>query len=216
MPAGGRLELLGQANRDFRNLFRGPSCNRSRDLVIEARGQASEKALDRSQKQELVDALHQTLGQASLVVVTQQSGLTVAEVTNLRRQMREAGAVFKVAKNRLVRRAVEGTPFEGLSSLLTGPTALAFSVDPVAAAKVAVEFANSNEKLAIMGGSIGTQILDPEGVKELAKLPSMNELRAKLIGVLQAPAAKIASVLQAPGGQLARVFSAYGAKGDAG
>jgi len=148
-----------------------------------------------------------------VLVVTHQSGMTVAEVTDLRRQMRAAGASFKVTKNRLARLALKGTRFEGLASLFTGPTAIAYSTDPVVAAKVAVEFANSNEKLVIVGGGLGERVLDQSGIKALAKLPSLTELRGRIAGLLQAPAAKLAGVLQAPAGQLARVFQAYGSKG---
>lgn len=148
-----------------------------------------------------------------MLVVTHQSGMTVAEVTDLRRQMRVAGASFKVTKNRLARLALKGTRFEGLASLFTGPTAIAYSADPVVAAKVAVEFANSNEKLVIVGGGLGERVLDQSGIKALAKLPSLTVLRGRIAGLLQAPAAKLAGVLQAPAGQLARVFQAYGSKG---
>jgi large subunit ribosomal protein L10 len=171
--------------------------------------------VNRTEKQELIASLHETLKTAELVVITQQSGLTVAEVTNLRRQMRQAGAGYKVTKNRLARLALEGTQFEGLKSLFTGPTAIAYSADPIAAAKVAVTYANSNEKLTIVGGAMGSQVLDSAGVKALATLPSLDELRAKIIGILQTPATRVASVLQAPAGQLARVFNAYASKGDA-
>ena len=171
--------------------------------------------MDRSQKQELVSSLHETLKQAELVVITRQSGLTVAEVTNLRRQMRQAGASYKVTKNRLARRALDGTKFEGLKDMFTGPTAIAFSKDPIAAAKVAVTYANSNDKLKIVGGAMAGQVLDPQGVKALATLPSLDELRGKIIGILSTPAQRIAAVLQAPGSQLARVLKAYASKGDA-
>ena len=171
--------------------------------------------MDRSEKEQLVTSLHETLKKAELVVITQQSGLTVAEVTNLRRQMRQAGAGFKVTKNRLARLALEGTKFEGLKSMFTGSTAIAYSADPIAAAKVAVTYANSNNKLKIVGGAMAGQVLDPNGIKALATLPSLNELRAKIIGVLTTPAQRIAAVLQAPGGQLARVLKAYASKGDA-
>jgi large subunit ribosomal protein L10 len=171
--------------------------------------------VDRSEKQQLVTSLHQTLKTAELVVITQQSGLTVAEATNLRRQMRQAGAGFKVTKNRLARLALEGTKFEGLKSMFTGPTAIAYSADPIAAAKVAVTYANSNDKLKIVGGAMGGQVLDPNGVKALATLPSLDELRSKIVGVLAAPATKVAAVLQAPAAKLARVLNAYASKGDA-
>ncbi len=169
--------------------------------------------MDRSEKQQLIATLHETLKTAELVVVTQQSGLTVAEVTNLRRQMRQAGAGYRVAKNRLARRALEGTKFEGLSPMLKGPTALAYSADPIAAAKVAVTYANSNDKLKIVGGVMAGQVLDSSGVKALATLPSIDELRGKIVGLLAAPATKIARVLEAPAGQLARVVKAFADKG---
>lgn len=171
--------------------------------------------MDRSQKQQLVDSLHKTLSGASLVVVTRQSGLTVKEVTELRRQMRAAGATYKVTKNRLARLALKDTPYQELASLFTGPTAVACSKDPVAAAKVAVKYADSNEKVTILGGSLGDRKLDLAAIKSLATLPSIDSLRSKLIGLIQAPATKVAGVLQAPAGQLARVFGAYGAKGEA-
>jgi large subunit ribosomal protein L10 len=170
--------------------------------------------VDRAQKQKLVDSLHGTLMQTELVVVTQQVGMTVAEVTTLRRQMREAGAGFKVTKNRLARRALEGTKFAQLAPLFKGPTAVAYSTDPVAAAKVAVNYANANEKLSIVGGAMGSLLLDSKGIKALATLPSLNELRAKLVGILQTPATRVAQVLQAPAGQLARVMGAYARKAE--
>ena len=171
--------------------------------------------MDRAQKQKVVDSLHGTLMQTELVVVTQQVGMTVGEVTTLRRQMREAGAGFKVTKNRLARRALEGTKFAQLAPLFKGPTAVAYSTDPVAAAKVAVSYANANEKLTIVGGAMGETLLDSNGVKALATLPSLNELRGKLVGLLQTPAARVAQVLQAPAGQLARVVGAYARKAEA-
>jgi large subunit ribosomal protein L10 len=171
--------------------------------------------VDRAQKQKLVDSLHDVLSKTELVVVTQQVGMTVAEVTTLRRQMREAGAGFKVTKNRLARLALHGTKFEQLAPLFTGPTAIAYSRDPVAAAKVAVEFASKNEKLTIVGGALGGQQLDAAGVKVLATMPSLDELRGKLLGMLQTPATRIAGVLQAPAGQLARVLGAHARKGEA-
>lgn len=171
--------------------------------------------MDRSQKEELVASLHKTFSETNLVVVTQQSGMTVAEASDLRRKMLEAGASYKVTKNRLTRLALEGTKFEALKELFTGPTAIAVSEDSVAAAKVAVNFAKANEKLVIVGGAMGETTLDPEAIKALASLPSLDELRGKLIGVLQAPATKVAGVVQAPAAQLARVFSAYGSQGEA-
>ena len=168
--------------------------------------------MDRSHKEALVTSLQKSLSDIACIVVTHQTGMTVAEVTDLRRRMRAAGASFKVTKNRLARLALTGTKFERLSPLFTGPTAIAFSRDPVAAAKVAVEFANKNEKLTIVGGGLGDQQLDAAGIKALATMPSLEQLRAKLLGMLQTPATRIAGVLQAPGGQVARVLGAYARK----
>jgi large subunit ribosomal protein L10 len=170
--------------------------------------------VNRTEKADLVATLNKTLGDATLVVVTRQSGLTVAEVTALRNQMRAAGAGYKVAKNRLARLALEGTSFKQIGPMLVGPTALAYAKDPVAAAKAAVTYAKGNEKLQIVGGSLGDQQLDVEGVKALAALPSLDELRAKFLALLNTPATRIAGVVQAPAGQLARVFGAYGSKGE--
>jgi large subunit ribosomal protein L10 len=171
--------------------------------------------VDRSGKQKVVSEIKETIGDAQLVVITQQSGLTVAEVSDLRRKMRAAGAGYKVAKNRLAQIALKGTKYEGLEKLLKGPTAIAYSSDPIAAAKVAVTFAKSNEKLKIVGGSMGTDVMGPDAVKALAALPSLDELRARLVGMLQTPATRVATILQAPAGQLARVFGAYAKKGEA-
>ena len=171
--------------------------------------------MNRTEKAELIASLNRTLAGAHLVVVTRQVGLTVAEVTSLRRKMREAGAGYKVAKNRLTRLALEGTPFASLAQHLKGPVALAYSKDPVAAAKAAVAYAKDNEKLEIVGGSLGTQALDVEGVKALAALPSLDELRARFLAMLATPATRIAQVLSAPAGQVARVIGAYGQKGEA-
>jgi large subunit ribosomal protein L10 len=169
-------------------------------------------AMDRAQKSELVAELNRTFSETSVVVVTRNLGMTVAQSTALRVKMREAGASYKVTKNRLARIAAEGTPYATISDLLTGPTALSTSVDPVAAAKIVVEFAKTNDKLEIVGGAMGATVLDVNGVKALAELPSLDQLRAKIVGLIQAPATKVASVLQAPAGQLARVFGAYAAK----
>ena len=171
--------------------------------------------MDRTEKAAAIAALHRTLQETQLVVVTHQLGLTVAEVTNLRGKMRAAGAGFKVTKNRLARIALKGTQFEGIDDLFTGPTAIAFSRDPVAAAKVVADFAKSNDKLQIVGAGLGNQVLNAEGVKALATLPSLDQLRAQLIGLISTPATRIAGVLQAPGGQLARVLSAYAKKDEA-
>ncbi len=171
--------------------------------------------MDRAQKREFVAALNRTFTETSVVVVTRNLGMTVAQSTALRVKMRDAGASYKVSKNRLVRIAIEGTPYVGISAMLTGPTALSTSIDPVAAAKVVVEFAKTNDKLEIVGGSMGDVVLDVNAVKALAELPSLDELRAKIVGLIQAPATKIVQIIQAPAGQLARVFGAYAAKEDA-
>jgi large subunit ribosomal protein L10 len=173
-----------------------------------------EKAVNRSEKAEAIVELNQIFKDANLMVVTRQSGLSVQEVTDLRRKVRAAGASYKVAKNRLTLRALEGTAFKALGPMFTGPTAIAYSKDPVAAAKVISAFAKDNEKLSIVGGALGENMLDVAGVQALAALPSLDALRGKIIGLLQAPATKVAGILQAPAGQLARVFGAYGAKED--
>ena len=168
--------------------------------------------MDRAQKAETVAALKQTFTETNVVVVTRNLGLTVAQSTDLRNRMREAGAAYKVTKNRLALIALEGTTYAPLSELLTGPTALATSSDPVAAAKAAVDFAKSNDRLEIVGGAMGETLLDAAGVKALAALPSLDELRAKIIGLVQAPATKIARTVSEPGASLARVIGAYAAK----
>lgn len=168
--------------------------------------------MDRVQKKEMVSSLHQTFSETSVVVVTRNRGLTVAQVNDLRRKMGAAGASFKVAKNRLARLALEGTSYTPIGTMLTGPTALATSKDPVAAAKVIATFAKDNENLEIVGGAMGNTLLDPQGVKALAELPSLDELRAKLVGLINAPATKVAQVVNAPASKLARVFAAYGDK----
>jgi large subunit ribosomal protein L10 len=165
--------------------------------------------VDRTQKQQVVETLQRDLAGTACIVVTHQSGLNVAEATQLRRQVRDAGASFRVTKNRLAKRAIAGTVFETLSPMFTGPTAIAFSHDPVAAAKVVVEFANRNDKLTIIGGGLAGRQLAAGEVRELASLPSLDELRGKLIGLLQAPATRLAAVLQAPAGQIARVLAAF-------
>ena len=171
--------------------------------------------MDRAQKKETVAALKRTFEETNVVVVTRNLGLTVAQSTDLRNRMRDAGAAYKVTKNRLALIALEGTTYAPLSELLTGPTALATSADPVAAAKAAVDFAKTNERLEIVGGAMGETRLDAAGVKALAALPSLDELRAKIVGLIQAPATKVVQIVQAPAGQLARVFGAYAAKEDA-
>ena len=171
--------------------------------------------MERAQKVEIVASLHEIFANAGLVVVAHQQGLTVAEAVELRRKMGEAGATYRVIKNRLARIALEDTPYSGLSDLFTGPTAIAFSDDPVAAAKVVVDYAKGNEKLIVLGGGLGEDTLDADRVKALASLPSLDELRGKIVGLVLAPATKVAGVLQAPGGQLARVLGAYAATEEA-
>lgn len=168
--------------------------------------------MDRSQKTDAVAALNSTFAESGVVVITRNLGLTVAQSTDLRAKMRDAGASYKVAKNSLAKLALKDTDYEGLSELLTGPTALATSTDPVAAAKAAVEFAKTNDKLEIVGGAMGKLVLDETGVRSLASMPSLDELRGKLVGLVMAPATKIAQVVNAPAAKLARVFGAYSTK----
>lgn len=166
--------------------------------------------MDRTEKAELIAELNQILSETSVVVVTLNKGMTVAQATDLRVKMRDAGASYRVAKNRLARLALDGTSYASISELLVGPTGIATSVDPVAAAKIAVEFAKTNDKFEIVGGAMGDTVLDVNGVKALAELPSLDELRAKIVGLVNAPATKIAQLVSAPASKLARVFAAYG------
>ena len=168
--------------------------------------------MDRAEKAELVSTLNAAFGTSNVIVVARYTGLTVKDMTALRARMREAGASVRVAKNRLAKLALQGTGAEHIADLFKGPTVIAYSSDPVAAPKVAIDFAKANEKLVILGGAMGATNLDPEGVKALATLPSLDELRAKLVGMIQTPATRIAAVLSAPAGQLARVFGAYAKK----
>ena len=168
--------------------------------------------MDRSQKADLVTELKNVFTETSVVVVTRNLGLTVAQSTDLRLKMRDAGAQFKVAKNRLALIALEGSKYSPIGDLLSGPTALATSIDPVAAAKVAVDFAKTTDRFEIVGGAMGDTLLDVNGIKALAALPSLDQLRATIIGLVQAPATKIARTISEPGAQLARVFGAYAAK----
>ena len=168
--------------------------------------------MDRSQKADSVAQLNAVFNEVGVVVITRNLGLSVAQSTNLRTKMREAGATYKVAKNRLAKLAIKDTPYSGLEEYLTGPTALAWSTDPVAAAKAAVDFAKTNDKLEIVGGAMGSTVLDAAGVKALASMPSLDELRAKIVGLVNAPATKVATLVNAPASKLARVFGAYGAK----
>ena len=169
----------------------------------------------RQQKEAVVETLHETFSSAGAVVVAHQKGLTVAQMTDLRGQMRAAGAGFKVTKNRLAKRALEGTSFVDLADLFSGPTTIAYSEDPVAAAKVAVKYADSNDKFEVIGGGLDGKALSVDQVKALAALPPLDELRAKLVGMIATPATRLAQVTAAPAGQLARVFGAYGASEDA-
>jgi len=171
--------------------------------------------VDRTEKREFVEGLNAAIVDTSMIVVSRNAGLTVAEATDLRRKMRASGSTYKVAKNRLALLALAGTRFEGIGPMLTGPTALAWSVDPVAVAKTAVEFAKTNEKFVLVGGALGTQMLNADGIKALAELPSLDVLRAGLLGMICTPATRIAGILQAPGGQIARVLSAYAKKDEA-
>src|SRR5437764_374625 len=163
-----------------------------------------EDPVDRAGKKEFVAALNAALKATNVVVVAHYSGLTVAQMQTLRRQMKLAGAAVKVAKNRLARIALDGTDVATIAPLLKGPTLIAFSGDPIAAPKVAVDFAKANERFVILGGAMGKTTLNPDGVKALAALPSLDKLRAKIVGLLQAPATKLAQVLNAPASQLAR------------
>ena len=171
--------------------------------------------MERAAKSELVSTLNDVFANTNVVVVAHYAGLTVADMQNLRAQMKQAGATVKVAKNRLAKIALEGTDVASISGLLKGPTLIAYSSDPVAAPKVAVNFAKANEKLVILGGAMGATTLNVDGVKALAVLPSLDELRAKLVGLIQAPATKIAQVVNAPATKLVRVFGEYAKTGEA-
>ncbi len=166
--------------------------------------------MNREEKAQVVDSLHQTFERSEVVVITHQTGLTVAEVEKLRAKVREVGAGYKVTKNRLARLALKGTRYENLTDHFTGPTSVTTSVDPVAAAKAIVEFANSNEKVTIIGGALGEKPLTIDEIKALAKVPPIEELRAKIVGMLQTPASRMVGVLSATVGGLARVLAARG------
>ena len=170
--------------------------------------------MDRAEKAELVAALNEKLGNSAVIVVAHYAGLTVSDMTTLRRDLREAGGSMQVAKNRLVKLALKGTEAQEIADLFSGPTCIMTSEDPVSAPKVAAKFAKDNDKLVILGGAMGDVVLDPSGVSSLASLPSLDELRGKIVGLVQAPATKIAGVLQAPAGQLARVMGAKAAAGE--
>ena len=171
--------------------------------------------MERTEKREFVTSMKSELADAGAVVVAHYAGLTVADMSALRIQMKEAGGTVKVAKNRLVKLALEGTDADHISGLFKGQTLICYSEDPVSAPKVAVEFAKTNDKLVVLGGAMGATNLDPNGVKSLASLPSLDELRGKIVGLVQAPATKIVRVINAPASQVARVVGAYAAKGEA-
>jgi large subunit ribosomal protein L10 len=171
-----------------------------------------ENGMDRAQKPVVVSELNAVFNEVGVVVVTRNLGLTVAQSTALRLKMRDAGATYKVTKNSLAKIAAKDTQYASISDMLTGPVALATSIDPVAAAKVVVDFAKTNDKLEIVGGAMGDTALDVNGVKALAELPSLDQLRATIVGLIQAPATKLVQIVQAPAGQLARVLGAYAAK----
>jgi large subunit ribosomal protein L10 len=180
-----------------------------------AHAQSGVVLVDRAAKAELVTTLNGVFKDAGAVVVAHYAGMTVAQMTDYRRRMAEAGAKVKVAKNRLAKLALKDTNAAGIGDLFKGQTCIAYSADPIAAAKVAVTYAKANEKLVILGGTMGNTVLDPNGVKALAELPSLDELRAKLIGLLNAPATKIARTVKEPGAQLARVIHAKASAGEA-
>ena len=186
-----------------------------RPLVIAVAANRKELAVERAAKKEAVEQLNAGFKATSVAIVAQYSGLTVAQMQKLRMQMKQAGASVKVSKNRLAKIALEGTDVVAIGSLLKGPTVIATSDDPVAAPKVAVEFAKANEQFVILGGSMGKTVLDVNGVKALASLPSLDELRAKILGLLVAPATKIAQLSTAPASKLARVIQAYASKSEA-
>jgi large subunit ribosomal protein L10 len=168
--------------------------------------------MNRTEKKDFIETLNKSIAGSSVVLVAHYKGLTVAEITDLRVKIRNTGAGFKVTKNKLTQRALTGTKFEQISAMFVGPTAIAYSSDPVAVAKVITEFAKINEKLVVIGGAFGETLLDTKGIVNLSKLPSLDELRAKIIGLINAPATRIAGILQAPAGQVARVIGAHSRK----
>ena len=168
--------------------------------------------VDRAAKQELVTTLHDVFKDTGVIVVAHYAGMTVAQMTDFRKRMKEAGGAVKVAKNTLAVLALKETDSQGISDLFKGQTCIAYSADPMVAARIAVKYSRENEKLVILGGAMGMTRLDSSGVQALADLPSLDELRGKLIGLLQAPASKIARILNEPGGMLARVLAAKGAQ----
>jgi len=171
--------------------------------------------VERAEKKELVAALNKVFKNTGVIVVAHNKGLTVNQVNDLRGKMAQAGATVKVAKNRLAKLALDGTDASGIKGLFTGPTMVAYAADPVSAPKVAAAFAKANEKLVVLGGALGKTVMDANAVKALAELPSLDELRARIVGMIQTPATRIAGVLAAPGGQIARVINAHATKGQA-
>ncbi len=167
------------------------------------------ETVNRAEKREFVTWLNEAFRKSGSVVVAHYSGLTVSQMNDLRSKMGEAGGAVKVAKNRLAKIALQGTESESIVGLFTGQTLIAYSEDPITAPKVAVDFAKSNDKFVILGGSMGATSLTVDAVKSLASLPSLNELRAKLVGMISTPATRIAQVVNAPAGQVARVIGAY-------
>ncbi len=182
--------------------------------AVASTAKRKEQRVDRAAKQESITTLNDVFKASSVVVVAHYAGLTVAQMQNLRSQARQAGASVKVAKNRLAKIALEGTDVASIATLLKGPTVIAYSGDPIAAPKVTSDFAKANEKFVILGGAMGKTALNPDGVKALASLPSLDELRAKLVGLIVAPATKVAQVVNAPAAKLARVVQAYATKSE--
>jgi large subunit ribosomal protein L10 len=190
----------------------GRQVQRSVAIMAAATGESN---VDRAEKKEAIGFLQEVFQSSGVVVVAHYSGLTVAQMQQLRKQMKQAGATVKVAKNRLAKIALDGMDVASIAPLLKGPTLLAYSSDPIAAPKVAVDFAKGNDKFVILGGAMGKTSLNSDGVKALATLPSLDELRAKLVGLIQAPATKVAQIVNAPAGKLARVFGAYAKRDEA-
>jgi large subunit ribosomal protein L10 len=214
MTARDRQSSVAFAKAPVRRCPEGGKCNGrlSHQFRKAATGESN---VERAEKQEFIGFLQEVFTTTGVVVVAHYSGLTVAQMQNLRKQMKQAGATVKVAKNRLAKIALDGTDVASIAPLMKGPTLIAYSSDPVAAPKVAVDFAKAHDKFVILGGAMGKTSLDQNGVKALATLPSLDELRAKLIGLIQAPATKIAQVVNAPAAKLARVFGAYAKQDEA-
>lgn len=199
-----------EVNASRSGFGRDDRCNPA--ALLERTANRKELAVERAAKKEAVEALNEVFKTTSVAVVAHYSGLTVAQMQTLRKQMKQAGASVKVSKNRLAKIALEGSDVATIASLLKGPTLIAYSGDPVSAPKVAVDFAKANEQFVILGGAMGKTSLDLNGVKQLASLPSLDELRAKLVGLIQAPATKLAQLANAPAGKLARVIQAHASK----